>query len=125
MDVTTSLNDLVEGYFQAWEHYDISHLRRIFAPEASYEIRNKHQTFHGIEQIAAYWLRNQRRQQNLILIWDVVDIRGDWIQAWFQANFYDSEERSQQTVTGNIEFIVDRWSRKITQLSETYVKEIV
>ena len=107
-----------ERYFDAWRRHDTALLREIFAPDATYFIRDK-RTLTGIEEIVAYWERNRARQSGLT-IYPWVDCgelapEGSCI---FCVSFTDAEVGVPQLIYGILRLIVR--DGRIVRLEEAY-----
>lgn len=121
MDFYTSHNSRVEKYFIAWEKYDINLLKKIFSPNAHYIIKGK-KIYRGINEIKAYWLRNEKRQKNLHLNWNIIKSEELMDIVNFNATFWDSEDNINNIINGRITFKFNN-ENTIILLSEIYSKE--
>jgi hypothetical protein len=114
----------IENYFHSWKNYDVSLLADIFAANAVYIIQPNNQTLSGVNAIQQYWLRNARRQRNLVISWQLIDwLAQDYI-CTFEAQFDDIEERETHRIAGHINFTLNN-NGCIVVLSETYSKEVL
>ena len=114
----------VEDYFLAWKKYDVVLLGDVFDFHADYIIRNKNVTLRGFDQIKEYWLKNEKRQNNLQLNWKTILIDTKNAQVDFRASFFGVDENAFVQVQGKINFCFNRDS-KISELSERYKKTIL
>ena len=111
----------VKRYFIAWRTYDFKLLRNIFVPTAQYVIRNKRRTLTGIDEIEKYWMRNKRRQKDIVLRWKMIDSQTNRDEVEFYACFEDTEMQQdfKIKVCGRIVFKYNDKGR-IVKLSESY-----
>lgn len=93
-------------------------VREIFAESATYSINGK-KTLSGLDEIVAYWERNQRRQRNIKIFPSVhLDTIASNPSCVFCAKFADIEENEIQTIYGHLNIQIN--DRKITSLTEIY-----
>lgn len=114
--------ETVSKYFLAWQDHNLSLLRQIFDSNAQYTIVSKNLVFNGIEEICKYWQRNKERQQNLRVIWWILNVEESSVRCKFIATFYDNQEQQQQEISGLITYRLGR-EGIIISLSETYQKK--
>lgn len=122
-DSASTLNSIVERYFDSWRRHDVTVLRNIFSADATYAIQGKNDIV-GIAAIENYWKRNALRQNRLQVKYQDLSEQNESYQMLFLAAFYDSEERQSQSVGGIIEFKFTNDRTRISAISERYVKEI-
>lgn len=120
MDASLSHNYRCNSYFEAWENYDLILLKNIFDRKAKYIVRRK-KVYDGIEAIVNYWKRNADRQEDLKIIWQLLDTGRNHERVHFSAAFYDNEECLFNIIDGQIIFKYSKTGR-IIKLSETYSK---
>lgn len=120
MDAFLCHNNRCNSYFIAWESYDLILLKNIFDKRAKYIVRRK-KVLDGIEAIVNYWRRNADRQENLKVVWQLLNSGRNHEIVHFSAVFYDNEERLLNIIDGQIIFKYSK-TGKIIKLSETYSK---
>ena len=120
MSVTANHINIIASYFKAWKEYDVALISTIFAAEASYEIIPRNRILKGSGEICEYWKRNQKRQRDIFISWDILQEKEDLVSVSFRARFYDVEEKEQQQIVGDINFIFN--NNIIQHLSERYDK---
>lgn len=108
-------------YFRAWKDHDLSAISLLFSSNAKYKILPKRRVLQGLSSICNYWKRNQKRQKDFSVSWNVISSSKNYVQVKFGAEFYDNEEDQRQSVTGKIEFFLDN-SNMVVILSEDYRK---
>lgn len=118
------INECVDSYFTAWILHDSLAIKRLFTPEATYNIKPRKRVLKGQEEICAYWDRNKERQDNLTVEWTIIQLSKKRAKSDFTAIFFDNVDQQHQTITGTIKFLFNT-KGQIVALSETYKKIII
>ena len=116
-----SPEEIVGLYFRCSEKYDLGLLRKIFDDNLKYII-NDNLAYKNIGELTNYWIRNQKRQRNIVLEYKLIKRVGTLTFVDFLATFDDCLELAHNIIDGIILFEINEG--KILRLSEWYNKGI-
>jgi SnoaL-like domain len=112
---------LLKRYFAAWRSHDLEEVRRIFHPDATYEILGV-KTLHGRSEIEDYWRQNKACQDSVVLEFYESSYTHGQVTVNWDARFRRLDKHATYRLSGIMRLAVSKGT--ILYLTEAYNKNV-